>query len=112
MSRPSKKSQQLENRNVVPNIIRLILSFILKPGKSSRIVDRMIGPNTTAEGCSSKRFYLYQAMIRSQMDNYVNSDTLRQLVQTHAHHQSLFSREEQLLYNRITRTLIHHFLTE
>lgn len=33
-AKKSKKSKQLENRNVVPNIIRLILSFIQKRGKS------------------------------------------------------------------------------
>jgi hypothetical protein len=33
-----KKSRQMENRNVVPNIIRLILSYIQKKEKSLKLV--------------------------------------------------------------------------
>lgn len=72
ISKKSKKSQQLENRNVVPNIIRLILSFIQKKGKSSKIVERLFAKSMNDKGWTIKRFYLFQSMKRSKMNNYVN----------------------------------------
>ena len=72
ISKKSKKSQQLENRNVVPNIIRLILSFIQKKGKSCGIVERLLKRSGVEKGWNIKRFYLYQSMIRGKMNNYVN----------------------------------------
>jgi hypothetical protein len=97
---------------VVPNIIRLILSFIQKRGKSSRIVDRIIDRSSIGPGWSAGRFYLYQAMIRGKMDNYVNGETLGQLAKTHPEEERLYPLEEQLFYNRVTRTLIDYFLRE
>ena len=41
-SRNQKKSKQLENRNIVPNIVRLVLSFVQKPGKSSKLVEGLL----------------------------------------------------------------------
>lgn len=38
VTKKNKKSKQLENRNVVPNIVRLVLSYVQKPGKSSKLV--------------------------------------------------------------------------
>ena len=39
-----KKStmKQIENRNIIPNVIRLIISFIQKKGKSERIVKKLL----------------------------------------------------------------------
>ena len=39
-----KKStmKQIENRNIIPNVIRLIISFIQKKGKSERIVKNLL----------------------------------------------------------------------
>ena len=35
------------------------------------------------EQCSLRRFYLYQGMLKGLLNSYVNSDTLRFLVQVH-----------------------------
>jgi hypothetical protein len=71
----------MENRNVIPNIIRLILSHIQKKEKSQRVVDLLL-KRFNATGTSSiglKRYYLFQKLVRSKMNNYVNEDTLREL---------------------------------
>lgn len=83
ISKKSKKSQQLENRNVVPNIIRLVLSFIQKKGKSCSIVEKLLKRSGVEKGWNIKRFYLYQSMIRGKMNNYVNEETLKNLVKSH-----------------------------
>jgi hypothetical protein len=102
----------LENRNVVPNIIRLILSFIQKKGKSCKIVDKILAKSSIEEGWSAKRFYLFQSLVRGKMNNYVNEDTLRQLIRPHPEDHHLYSEREQAFYNTITRTLIDYFLRE
>lgn len=112
VAKKSKKSQQLQNRNVVPNIIRLILSFIQKKGKSSKIVQKLFEKQATEKGWSIKRFYLYQNMIRGKMNNYVNEETLKELVRRHPEDNQLYSQQEQSFYARITRTIIDFFLRE
>lgn len=57
---------------MVPNIVRLILSFIQKKGKSSKIVERLFAKSMNDHGWTIKRFYLFQSMKRSKMNNYVN----------------------------------------
>ena len=68
-----KKSKQMENRNIVPNIIRLILSYTLKKEKSLKTVEILLKKysNGTSSICS-KRFYLFQKMVRGKINNYVN----------------------------------------
>jgi hypothetical protein len=67
----------------VPNIVRLILSFIQKKGKSSIIVEKLLKKQNIQKGWNTKRFYLYQSMIRGKMNNYVNEETLKELVKMH-----------------------------
>jgi len=68
-----KKAIQLENRNVVPNIIRLILSFIQKKGKSMSLVEKLLRLyNPDPLNYTLSRFYLFQKAIKEKMNNYVN----------------------------------------
>jgi hypothetical protein len=66
---------------VIPNIIRLILSYIQKKEKSQKLVEHLLkrynGGLESSIGI--KRYYLFQKMVRSKMNNYVNEDTLREL---------------------------------
>ena len=105
----SKKSKQLENRNVVPNIVRLILSFVQKPGKSSKLVDRLL----KHEHCSTstpKRYFLFQKLVKGKMDNYVNEETLGEIVRIRPEEFDIYSLEEQRSYSSVTRKLILYFL--
>jgi hypothetical protein len=109
-----KKSKQMENRNVVPNIVRLILSYIQKKEKSQRVVEALLkrynaGPQSSI---NIKRYYLFQKLVRSKMNNYVNEDTLRELYRMRPEHYEVYPEQEQRTYNRITRTLIAQFLRE
>ncbi len=102
----------MENRNVVPNIVRLILSYIQKKEKSQRVVEALL-KRYNAGGSSSiglKRYYLFQKLVRSKMNNYVNEDTLRELYRMRPEDYEVYPEEEQRAYNRITRTLIAQFL--
>jgi hypothetical protein len=71
----------MENRNVVPNIIRLILSHIQKKEKSFGLVQTLLkryNPSP-ASSVSPNRYYLFQKLVRGKMNNYVNEDTLKEL---------------------------------
>jgi len=72
-NKKAKKSKQMENRNIIPNIIRLILSYTLKKEKSLKTVELLLKKfsNGTSSICS-KRFYLFQKMVRGKINNYVN----------------------------------------
>jgi hypothetical protein len=110
----SKKSKQMENRNVVPNIVRLILSYIQKKEKSQRVVELLL-KRYNAAGPSSigpKRYYLFQKLVRSKMNNYVNEDTLRELYRMRPEDYEVYPEHEQRVYNRITRTVVAEFLRE
>lgn len=62
----------MQNRNVVPNVIRLILSYVQKREKSEKIVKILLTRETGyATDLSSKRYYLFQKMIGSKLNNYV-----------------------------------------
>ena len=104
-----KKSKQLENRNVVPNIIRLVLSFVQKPGKSSKLVESLLRKDvcTTA---SVKRFFLYHKLVKGKMNNYVNGETLGELTKVRVDSLEVYPLEEQICYRKVTRKLVLYFL--
>ena len=108
-----KKSSQLENRNVIPNMIRLILSFVQKKGKSLALVDKLLKlHNPDPDHFNTHRFYLFQKAIKDKMNNYVNLETLREYCKIRKQEFSVFTFEEQKCYNKITKILINYFLKE
>lgn len=109
-----KKSKQMENRNVVPNIIRLILSYIQKKEKSQRVVEALLKRyNVGAQSSIGlKRYYLFQKLVRGKMNNYVNEDTLKELYRMRPEDYEVYPEQEQRIYNCITRTLVAQFLRE
>jgi hypothetical protein len=109
-----KKSsmKQIENRNIVPNVVRLIISFIQKKVKSERIVEKLFKKWGCPESYSLKRYYMYQGMVKNLLSNYVNEETLGFLVGLHQGLLDIFDSSEQQFYNKITRTIIAHFIQE
>ena len=109
-----KKSsmKQIENRNIIPNVIRLIISFIQKKGKSERIVKNLLEKWESPSVCSLKRFYLYQNMVKNKLNSYVNEETIRLLVQPHDDLMDIYEESEQRFYNKITRVLINYFIRD
>ena len=105
-----KKSKQLENRNVVPNIIRLVLSFVQKRGKSLKLVEDLIS-RSGCQPASAKRFFLLHKLVKGKMNNYVNEDTLKQLLDVRCDNFEIYGQEEQECYQRISRKLVLYFLT-
>ena len=58
---------------MVPNIVRLILSYIQKKEKSQKLVELLLRKMRTDGGSiGAKRYYLFQKLVRGKINNYVN----------------------------------------
>ena len=98
---------------MVPNIIRLILSYIQKKEKSQKLVELLMGKlRQDAGNICSKRYYLFQKLVRGKINNYVNEDTLKELYKLRPEEFEVYPQAEQMAYNRITRILISEFMRE
>lgn len=89
--------------------MRLVLSYVQKPGKSSKLVEKILKLKSNSRA-TVKRFFLFHKLVKTNIDNYVHEDTLAELVRPRPQHHDVYSPEEQQLYNSITRKLILHFL--
>lgn len=85
--------KQIEGRNIVPNVIRLIVSFIQKKGKSEKVVGGLFAKSKVEEGWSPKRYYHYQGMVKNHLNNYVREETLAELVKVRSELLSIYGEE-------------------
>lgn len=90
-----KKStmKQIENRNIIPNVIRLIISFIQKKDKSYTIVKKLINKWSCPQSYTLKRYYMYQSMVKGLLNSYVNEETLKFLVKVHQEYLDIFDAD-------------------
>jgi hypothetical protein len=58
---------------------------------------------------SVNRFYIYQKEIKNKIGNYVTEESLKKVC-NFVSQSDIFSREEQLFYNKIFRILIISYL--
>ena len=61
-----------ENRNIVPNLINQMISFILKKIKSHKLVKKMFDTLPHDPNWTEKRFYFYMKKIKESITHYVN----------------------------------------
>jgi hypothetical protein len=54
----------VKNRNVLPNNLNLILSFIRRINKSGKYVERIIQKLNGDENFTTKKFYAYQTYLK------------------------------------------------
>lgn len=77
MKKTKKKYPQNSNRNVVPNIIHHVISFIQNRNKSELLVGQLIERLGLDLLCSVQRFYLYQKLVKGKLNSYLNMDSLK-----------------------------------
>lgn len=75
-SKKNRRSPQNANRNVVPNIMHQVISFLQKKSKSEKVLLRVIQRLGVGHICSPKRFYLYQVLIKDKLNHYLNGESL------------------------------------
>ena len=76
-----KRLHENENRNVVPNEINQIISFLQKRSKSEGVLSRLWERFPGGEGYSVSRFYLYQGILKERTGHYSNEQQLKLLGQ-------------------------------
>ncbi len=59
---------------------------------------------------SLKRFYAYQSYVKGKLSVHVNKETLALVLEHVDLNASIFSVEEQLFYNKISRVAVIHYL--
>lgn len=75
-----KRLHENENRNVVPNEINQIISFLQKKTKSGAILQRLWNKYPADnENYSVARFYLYQKVLKEGVGHYSNEASLKLL---------------------------------
>ncbi len=109
----SRGRNQNKFRNIVPNLIYQIFSYLEKPQKSgsalSRIIDQeKLDPETL------KNFYIYQKLLKAKANKYISEKSLKIFNPNESSEltfpTNLFTKKEQEAYRRISLKLIEHFL--
>ena len=88
-----------------------VISFMQKKNKSGHLVGELISRLGVERFCSVKRFYLYQILMKDKFNHYVNGNSLSLLSELQEPLCDVYSAEEQRMYNKISRILVHHFLS-
>ena len=75
-----KALQQRDSRNNIPNSVHHLLVYIQREFKSGRVVQRIFDHSCPDPEFTPARFYLFQKLLKSRINNYVNEGTLRRVL--------------------------------
>lgn len=101
-------------RNIVPNLMNQLISFLCKPIKSGRIVARalkMIRRDASQEDAdiTAEKYYLYVKMIKDSVSHYVTEKALEPFLRMADCSCRIYPFFEQQCYLRVLRTVIASF---
>ena len=74
-----KKYKKDENRNIIPNTINQLFSFLEKKFKSEPIVKKILTIYNFDKMCSSKQYYIYHKLLKQKLNNYLTKAALSEL---------------------------------
>lgn len=101
------------NKNVLPNNIHLVLSYIRRINKSGRVVTSILEKFSNEKKLySQKKFFSYHAYIKERTANIRYNDIIEGILNHFDPCSTVFTAQEQMFYNKVTRILILHFLRE
>jgi len=99
----------VRNRNILPNIINLIVSYIRRINKSKKIVKKILHKYKDNR-YNLKRFYAYQIYLKSAISGYTSKNILHLIITFCDPSSTIFSIDEQLYYNMVCRVAIGYYL--
>jgi hypothetical protein len=113
----SKKKRQTdsftEKRNIIPNNVNHIIAYIQRKSKSEPVVRKIIDKSGENDPrLTIKRFYCYMTYLKQKLNVHVNRKTLKVLTRHLDLDESIFTIREQLFFNKVSRTLVCHYLKE
>jgi len=77
---PKRIIKENENRNVIPNEINQILSFLQKRAKSERLLKKIWAKySPPTQECSLSRFYLLQNYMKGKIEHCNNETSFKLL---------------------------------
>lgn len=100
-----------QNRNIIPNIMNQLMSFLLKPIKSSKVVTRTFQHLSHPEKWTVKKYFQYLKIIKEKISHYLNQENLLSFFHIQDPHSEVYNIEQQQFYMKISRIIIYHFLT-
>ena len=101
-----------ENRNIVPNLINQMISYLLKKIKSQKLVKKIFQTLPHDSAWTEKKFYLYMKKIKESITHYVNENVILKFLEIHEPKCELYDYEEQQFYMKVSRIAILKFLED
>ena len=80
-----------ENRNIIPNIMNQLISFLSKPFKSKNIVGKMFSKRLPNPSWNTKRFYHYIKLIKENFSHYLDEEDLKTFFAIQFPHSEIYS---------------------
>ena len=71
VGKKEKRYKKDENRNIMPNTIHQIFSFLEKKFKSEQKLKKVLQIFKLEKFCTVKKYYIYQKVLKSKLDNYL-----------------------------------------
>ena len=71
-----KKYAKNEKRNILPNAIGQLFSFLERQCKSKPMVNKVLSIHKLERVCSVKKYYVYQRFVKSKLPQYLTEDSL------------------------------------
>lgn len=99
----------VKSRNILPNVINLLVSYIRRINKSGKIVKKIIEKFGDSR-YDVKKFYSYQLYLKEAITDYNTRNILHLIITFCDPTSSVFRVEEQMFYNMVCRTLIAAYL--
>lgn len=100
----------MSNRNILPNNVNLLLSYIRRVNKSGKTVAKIISHLTEDPSFSAKKFYSYQKYVKENTPFHKTKNSIQEVTEFTDSKGGIFSHEEQLFYNKVCRILMKLFL--
>lgn len=101
-----------ENRNIVPNLINQMVSYLMKKIKSEKLVKKIFDRVPHEPNWTVKKFYLYMKKIKESITHYVNENVILKFLEIHEPKCELYDYEEQQFYMKVSRIAIMKFLDD
>ena len=101
-----------QNRNIVPNLINQMISYLLKKIKSQKLVKKIFSTLPHDPSWTQKKFYLYMKKIKESITHYVNENVILKFLEIHEPKCELYDYDEQLFYMKVSRIAIIKFLED
>ena len=60
-----------ENRNIMPNTVNKLFSFLRSKSKSQEIVEKLLQREIIGKYLTAPRYYIYQNFLKSRMSKFI-----------------------------------------